>query len=136
MARTKQTARRFIGFRAPRKQQLATQAAGETPSTGGIKKPHRYRSASVAIREIRKYQENNELVIRKLAFVRLVQEIIKDVKSDVRFQAEAVKALQEGAESYLVGLFKDAKMCAIHAKRVTTEPQDIQLARRIRGERK
>ena len=57
------------------------------------------------------------------------------VQTDLRFQSHAVLALQEAAEAYLVGLFEDTNLCAIHAKRVTIMPKDIQLARRIRGER-
>ena len=56
-------------------------------------------------------------------------------RTDLRFQGSAVLALQEAAEAYLVGLFEDTNLCAIHAKRVTIMPKDIQLARRIRGER-
>ncbi|KVI00630.1 Histone core [Cynara cardunculus var. scolymus] len=66
---------------------------------------------------------------------RLVREIAQDFKTDLRFQSSAVAALQEAAEAYLVGLFEDTNLCAIHAKRVTIMPKDIQLARRIRGER-
>jgi histone H3 len=88
-----------------------------------------------ALREIRKYQKSTELLIRKLPFQRLVREIAQDFKTDLRFQSSAVLALQEAAEAYLVGLFEDTNLCAIHAKRVTIMPKDIQLARRIRGER-
>ena len=91
--------------------------------------------ATVALREIRKYQKTTELLIRKLPFSRLVREIAQDIKTDLRFQAQAVGALHEAAEAYLVGLFDDTNLCAIHAKRVTIMPKDIQLARRIRGER-
>ncbi|XP_037471550.1 histone H3.2-like [Triticum dicoccoides] len=102
---------------------------------GGVKKPHRFRPGTVALREIRKYQKSTELLIRKLPFQRLVREIAQDFKTDLRFQSSAVSALQEAAEAYLVGLFEDTNLCAIHAKRVTIMPKDIQLARRIRGER-
>ncbi|PKA56142.1 Histone H3.3 [Apostasia shenzhenica] len=143
MARTKQTARKSTGGKAPRKQ-LATKvyyvivilnARKSAPTTGGVKKPHRYRPGTVALREIRKYQKSTELLIRKLPFQRLVREIAQDFKTDLRFQSHAVLALQEAAEAYLVGLFEDTNLCAIHAKRVTIMPKDIQLARRIRGER-
>ncbi|GMT16724.1 hypothetical protein PFISCL1PPCAC_8021 [Pristionchus fissidentatus] len=90
---------------------------------------------TVALREIRRYQKSTELLIRKLPFQRLVREIAQDFKTDLRFQSSAVMALQEAAEAYLVGLFEDTNLCAIHAKRVTIMPKDIQLARRIRGER-
>ncbi|XP_004717866.2 histone H3-like [Echinops telfairi] len=135
MARTKQTARKSTGGKAPRKQ-LATKAARKSaPATGGVKKPHRYRPGTVALREIRRYQKSTELLIRKLPFQRLVREIAQDFKTDLRFQSSAVMALQEAREAYLVGLFEDTNLCAIHAKRVTIMPKDIQLARRIRGER-
>ena len=135
MARTKQTARKSTGGKAPRKQ-LATKAARKSaPATGGVKKPHRYRPGTVALREIRRYQKSVELLIRKLPFQRLVREIAQDFKTDLRFQSSAVMALQEASEAYLVGLFEDTNLCAIHAKRVTIMPKDIQLARRIRGER-
>ncbi|CAH3195862.1 unnamed protein product, partial [Porites evermanni] len=100
-----------------------------------VKKPHRYRPGTVALREIRRYQKSTELLIRKLPFQRLIREIAQDFKTDLRFQSSAVLALQEAAEAYLVGLFEDTNLCAIHAKRVTIMPKDIQLARRIRGER-
>ena len=135
MARTKQTARKSTGGKAPRKQ-LATKAARKSaPATGGVKKPHRYRPGTVALREIRRYQKSTELLIRKLPFQRLVREIAQDFKTDLRFQSSAVMALQEASEAYLVGLFEDTNLCAIHAKLVTIMPKDIQLTRRIRGER-
>jgi len=135
MARTKQTARKSTGGKAPRKQ-LATKAARKSaPATGGVKKPHRYRPGTVALREIRRYQKSTELLIRKLPFQRLVREIAQDFKTDLRFQSSAIGALQEAAEAYLVGLFEDTNLCAIHARRVTIMTKDIQLARRIRGER-
>ncbi|XP_063706821.1 histone H3-like [Culicoides brevitarsis] len=116
MARTKQTARKSTGGKAPRKQ-LATKAARKSaPATGGVKKPHRYRPGTVALREIRRYQKSTELLIRKLPFQRLVREIAQDFKTDLRFQSSAVLALQEASEAYLVGLFEDTNLCAIHAK--------------------
>lgn len=137
MARTKQTARKTTGLKAPRKQ-LASKAARKSakqPSTGGLKKPHKYKPGTVALREIRKYQKSTELLIRKLPFQRLVREIAQDYKSDLRFQSNAVLALQEASEAYLVSLFEDTNLCSIHAKRVTIMAKDMQLARRIRGER-
>jgi histone H3 len=134
-ARTKQTARKSTGGKAPRKQ-LATKAARKSaPATGGVKKPHRYRPGTVALREIRRYQKSTDLLIRKLPFQRLVREIAQDFKNDLRFQGTAILALQEASESDLVSLFEDTNLCAIHAKRVTIMPKDVQLARRIRGER-
>ena len=137
MARTKQTARKSTGGKAPRKQ-LATKAARKAgPATGGGKKPHRYRPGTVALREIRRYQKSTELLLRKLPFQRIVRKIAQDFdkRGGLRFQSSAVLALQEASEAYLVGLFEDVNLCAIHAKRVTIMPKDVQLARRIRGER-
>ena len=135
MARTKQTARKSTGGKVPRKQ-LATKAARKSsPAAGAVKKPHRYRPGTVALREIRKYQKSTELLIRKLPFQRLVREVAQDFKNDLRFQGSAVMALQEAAEAYLVSLFEDTNLCAIHAKRVTIMPRDMQLARRIRNEK-
>ena len=135
MARTKQTARKSTGGKAPRKA-LATKAARKSaPATGGVRKPHRWRAGTVALREIRKYQKSTEMRLRKICFQRLVREITQDFKSDMRFQTHALMALQEASEAYLVGLFEDVNLCCIHARRVTIMPKDIQLARRIRGER-
>ena len=114
---------------------MCAAARKSAPATGGVKKPHRYRPGTVALREIRKYQKSTELLIRKLPFQRLVREIAQDFKNDLRFQQTAIIALQEATEAYLVSLFEDTNLCAIHAKRVTIMPKDIQLARRIRGER-
>jgi histone H3/H4 len=135
MARTKQTARKSTGGKAPRKQ-LATKAArSSAPSSGGVKRPHRYRPGTVALREIRRYQKSTEMLLPYVPFSRVVREVAQDYKSDLRFQSSAMKALQEAAEAYLVGLFEDANLCAIHCKRVTLMPKDINLARRIRGEK-
>ena len=133
MARTKQTARRVAGDKA---LLAAKKTSKKTkPAEGGIKKPHRFRPGTVALREIRKYQKGTELLIRKLPFQRLVREIAADFKTDLRFQSSAIAALQEASEAYLVGLMEDTNLCAVHAKRVTIMPQDMKLARRIRGER-
>ncbi|XP_056605119.1 uncharacterized protein LOC130421320 [Triplophysa dalaica] len=116
MARTKQTARKSTGGKAPRKQ-LATKAARKSaPATGGVKKPHRYRPGTVALREIRRYQKSTELLIRKLPFQRLVREIAQDFKTDLRFQSSAVMALQESSEAYLVGLFEDTNLCIMSGR--------------------
>ena len=98
-------------------------------------KPHRYRAGTVALQDIRHFQKTSALLIRKLPFQRLVREIAQDFKTDLRFQSAAILCLQEAAEAYLVRLFDDANLCAIHARRVTIMPKDILLARRIRGER-
>ena len=104
------------------------------PPIAKNKKSYRYRPGTVAIREIRKFQGSTELLIRKLPFQRLVKEVAQSVAiSGYRFQSTAIEAIQYAAEDYLVTLFEDTNLCAIHAKRVTIMPKDMQLARRIRG---
>src|SRR3954463_14152452 len=126
MARTKQTARKSTGGKAPRKQ-LATKAARKSaPASGGVKRPHRWRPGTVALREIRRYQKSTELLLRKLPFQRLVREVAQEIKIELRFQSSSVLALQEACEAYLVGLFEDTQLCAVHAKRVTIMVRDIQ----------
>jgi histone H3 len=136
MARTKQTARKSTGGKAPIRALANKAARKSTPSTGGVKKPHRSRPGTIALREIRSYQKSTECLIRRLPFQRLVKEVLQDVATngDMRLQSHALAALQEASEAYLVSLFEDTNLCAIHAKRVTIMPKDIQLARRIRGE--
>ena len=102
---------------------------------GRLVKPHRYRAGTAALKDIHHFQKSTALLIRKLPFQRLVREIAQDFKTDLRFQSAVILCLQEAAEAYLVALFEDTNLCAIHAKRVTIMPKDIQLARRIRGER-
>ena len=102
---------------------------------GQQKKPHRYRPGTVALREIRRYQKSTELLIRKLPFQRLVQELAQGLgKMDIHFQSGAIMALQEASEAYLVGLLEDTNLCTVHAKWVTIMTKDIQLACHIRGE--
>ena len=133
MARTKQTARKSTGGKAPRKQ-IATKAARKSaPATGGVKHARRFRPGTVALREIRRYQKSTELLMRKLPFQRLVREIASEFKSDLRFQRSAIAALQEATEAYMVALFEDTNLAAIHAKRVTIMPKDMSLAKRLRG---
>ncbi|XP_017380142.1 histone H3.Y-like [Cebus imitator] len=134
MARTKQTARKATTVQAPRKP-VAIKAPGKRlPPAGGIKKPHRYRPGTQALREIRKYQKSTELLLHKLPFQRLVREVAQAISLDLRFQSAAIGALQEASEAYLICLFEDTNLCAIHARRVTIMPRDMQLALRLRGE--
>jgi histone H3 len=136
MARTKTTARKSsAGVKRPRKHVTSKTARKTAPVSGGVKKPHRYRPGTVALREIRKYQKTTDLLIRKLPFQRIVKDIAHESKNDIRFQSSALLALQEASEAYLVGLFEDTNLCAIHARRVTIMVRDMQLARRIRGEK-
>jgi len=142
MARTKQQARKTVpgargkqgGGRVVGYNKTDKEGVYSAVFANGVKKPHRYRPGTVALREIRRYQKSTDLLIRKLPFQRLVREIAQEFRTDLRFQASAVLALQEAAEAYLVGLFEDTNLAAIHAKRVTIMAKDIQLARRMRHE--
>ena len=133
MARTKQTARKSTGGKAPRKA-LATNAARKSNPGTNNKNKRRFRPGTVALREIRKYQKTTDLLLRKQPFQRLVKEIAVAFKADLRFQSHAIMAIQEACEAYLISLFEDTNLCALHARRVTIMPKDIHLARRIRGE--
>lgn len=153
MARTKQTARKSTGGKAPRLQLQKHPKKSKTSTTGnadpdstqqygtgnnagdskGKKKPYRFKPGTRALMEIRKFQKSTDLLIPRASFQRLVREISQDVKTDVRWQAAALLALQEATEAHLVLLFETANLCAIHRRKVTIQPKDMQLARRIRG---
>lgn len=134
MARTKDTQMiSGIGGARGRKKSKAPKKSSSSSSSSPTRR-RRYRPGERALREIRFYQRNTDLLIRRLPFARLVKEVQTDIyRKEYRWQAEAILALQEAAESHLTGLFEDANLCTIHAKRVTIIPKDIQLARRIRG---
>lgn len=135
MARTKQTARKSTGGKAPRKQ-LSTKAARKTSSVtdseAATKQPTRFRPGSVALKEIRKYQKSTECLIRKLPFTRFVRDIASKFKADARFGSTAMSCLQEASENFLTTLFEEAYRCAIHAKRVTLFPKDVNLVMKIK----
>ncbi|KAI9183973.1 centromeric DNA-binding histone H3-like protein cse4 [Blastocladiella emersonii ATCC 22665] len=152
MARTKKS--NFAGSSTGKSAAKKSLAAKTAPAAGAavrkapVKTPpasaettekhkRRYRPGTVALREIRKYQKTTDLLLRRLPFSRLVREITDDLMptQQFRWQASALGALQEAAESYIVHLMEDANLCAIHAKRVTLMTKDLHLARRIRGDR-
>ena len=142
-----------VGGKAPRKQ-VVPQKKKSRPGSGSLNyvptrrdfreaqeagntvtAANRYRPGCLALQEIRHYQKCTNLLICKLPFQRLIRELTQKFKVDVWFRSSALMAIQEAAKAYLVRLFKDTNLCAIHAKRVTIMPKDIQLARCIRGER-
>lgn len=140
MARSKTTPRRS------RAGTSASGASGGTVASGTAensnrrttttipRKPHRWKPGTKALMEIRHYQKTCDLLIQRLPFARLVKEITAQYSDVVtRWTAEALTALQEATEDYMVHLFEDTNLCAIHAKRVTIMPKDLQLARRLRG---
>lgn len=126
------TSRKTIG--TPKASKAKSGAARDDDES---RKPRRYKPGTVALREIRRYQRSTDLLLLKLPFSRLVRAIGMDtvpVDGDsLRWQSQAIQALQEAAEAFMVHLFEDTNLCAIHAKRVTIMQKDVQLARRIRG---
>ena len=135
MARTKQSARRSTGGKCPRgRYRTKNGRKVGLREEGRVRKPRRFRPGTVALREIRKYQKSTDLLIRKLPFQRLVREIAQKIDPSLRFQSTAILALQEASESFLVTMFEDVNVCAIHGGRVTIQPKDIKLWNRmIRG---
>lgn len=132
---TKQPETKVVAKKCPRKSYLKEHSAA-WQRKNGIKTPHRYRPGTVALREIRKYQRGTELLLARAPFQRLVREIAQNNHIlDIRFQATALAAIQEAAEAYLVRLFEDTNLCAIHAHRQTIQVKDMYLALRIRGEK-
>jgi len=147
MAKIKQTARKSTGAMAfpvggkRMRQKLETKRKGKYAKIRVVervkvkKKQGRYRPGVLALKEIRRYQKSTHLLISRAPFQRLVREIMLGTGvKDLRIQAHALEALQAAAEAYLVFLFEDTNLLAIHSKRVTIMPKDIQLARRIRGD--
>lgn len=131
MARTKQTAGKSTGGKAPRKELAAKAARKSNPIDEARRR--RFRSGTVALREIRKLQKSTELLIAKAPFQRLVREVAEGYLQGVRFQEGAIEALQHTTEDFFVHLFEEAQVAAIHAKRVTIAPKDIALAVRMHG---
>ena len=105
-----------------------------TPATGGLKRLHRFHLGTVALRQIRQFQMSMELLIRKLPFLQLVREILQEMRFDFHLTLGTVLELQEAAEAFLVRLFEDTNLCAIHAKQVTIMPKDMKLVLRIQGD--
>mmetsp|Transcript_26279 Transcript_26279/g.36314 ORF Transcript_26279/g.36314 Transcript_26279/m.36314 type:complete len:138 (+) Transcript_26279:65-478(+) len=131
MARTKQTTHKSTNGNNPSRPKRA-KTPGKT-KLQNVPAKRRFRPGTVALREIRKYQKNSDKLIRRLPFQRLLREITQQFMIDLRYQQSAIDAIQEAAEAYLTELFQEANLCAIHAKRVTIFPKDMQLSRRIRG---
>jgi histone H3 len=123
-------AKKDIRHPQPRHQQPLRAAATQVP------RARRWRPGTVALREIRKYQQSTDFLIAKAPFRRLVREITEKVGRYHRWQSIALEAIQEASETYITALMADTNLCALHAKRVTIQPRDVQLALRLRGERR
>ena len=132
-AQTKQTAVKAKSTKRALGTKRGKKAAG---STGGhLKKAFRWKPGTVALRQVKKLQKSTELLIARAPFSRLVREIAESHKAGLRFQSSAVAAIQEATEAFVISLLSDANLTALHANRVTCLPRDLQLVRRLRGER-
>lgn len=133
MVRTKQTARKSTGGKTPKVYKILETKTKESKKRGKIlpskiigfknnnklteKVKKRYRPGVLALKEIRRYQKTTEMLLSTLPFQRLVREITQQFKRDFRYQASALSCLQEATEAYIIGLFEDTNLCAIHGKR-------------------
>jgi len=135
MARTKALATKTGKAAKPEKQPMKKVAKVSKEAVEGEMNKKRLRPGQKALREIRKYQKGTSLVIRRAPFQRLVREIAKDVMPDCKFSPNTLMALQECTEMYICGLFEDSQLCCVHAKRVTLFKKDMELAKRIRGDK-
>mmetsp|Transcript_22952 Transcript_22952/g.39290 ORF Transcript_22952/g.39290 Transcript_22952/m.39290 type:complete len:146 (-) Transcript_22952:327-764(-) len=124
----------LLGRARPRDEAEGRLSSAQPSTRAPPRRKRRARPGEKALREIRQYQKSSSLLLRRLPFARLVREIQYGMtRQPYRWQGTAILALQEAAEAHLVSLFEDSNLCAIHGKRVTIMPKDMQLARRIRG---
>ena len=137
MPKTKTAAKAKGSKKMPAKAKGSKAVKKSAPAAGGIKdrKTRRNKPGTVTLREVKKYQKSINNLLPRAPFQRLVRNIVSDMDHQLRFQSTALAALQEASEAYLVGVFEDTNLCAIHANRVTVMKKDMDLARRIRGDR-
>ena len=138
MPKTKVAAKAKVAAKKAPKASASKAIKKSAPADGGMKgekRKMRYKAGTVALREVKKYQKKTEMLLPRASFQRVVKTIVKDMDHELRFQSQALHALQEATEAYLVGVFEDTNLCAIHAKRQTVMKKDMELARRIRGDR-
>ena len=137
MPKTKTAAKAKASKKMPSKSSKSKAVKKSAPAAGGMKerKKPRFKPGTVALREVKRYQKDAKALLPRASFQRLVRSIVSDLDHELRFQSAALMALQEASEAYVVGLFEDTNLCAIHAKRQTIMKKDMELARRIRGDR-
>ncbi|KAL7502330.1 hypothetical protein ACHAXN_000309, partial [Cyclotella atomus] len=138
---TAKAARKTVAAKAARKLLVSRKSA---PATGGVKKPHCYHPGTVLLREIRPYQKSVDLMFPKAPYMRFLRLLQQDSPSEYKrrdngddyrwHQGAAILATQTAAEDYLTRQLEDANVCALHSKRCTVMPKDIQLVRHIKGE--
>ena len=133
MARDKRQALKSVGGKIPRYPPPTPTKSKHIDKVGGVRKPFRHRPGAQALKEIRKYQKSTNLLLKRAPFRRWVLELARQYHQNIRLGVSAVEAIQEAAEAWLVGLFEDTNLCAIHAKRVTIMPKDMKLALRLNG---
>ena len=137
MPKTKTAAKAKGSKKMPAKPSKSKAIKKSAPAAGGVKekKQRRYKPGTVALREVKMYQKSIKNLLPRASFQRLVRNIVSDLDHELRFQSSALHALQEATEAYIVGVFEDTNLCAIHANRKTVMKKDMDLARRIRGDR-
>lgn len=137
MPKTKTAAKAKASKKMPAKGSKGKAMKKSAPAAGGMKKRtfKGWKPGTVALREVKKYQKSVKNLLPRAPFQRLVRSICSDMDHELRFQSAALQALQEASEAYIVGLFEDTNLCAIHANRKTVMKKDMELARRIRGDR-
>ena len=137
MPKSKVAAKAKAASKMPGKVKGSKMIKKAAPAEGGMKdrKKNRYKPGTVTLREVKRYQKTTDMLLPRASFQRLVRSITMDMDHSLRFQSQALHALQEASEAYIVGLFEDTNLCAIHAKRMTVMKKDMDLARRIRGDR-
>ena len=137
MPKTKTAAKAKTSKKMPTKSSKSKALKKSAPAAGGVKKRafKGWKAGTVALREVKKYQKSVATLLPRAPFQRLVRSIVSDMDHDLRFQSQALAALQEASEAYIVGLFEDTNLCAIHAQRKTVMKKDMDLARRMRGDR-
>ena len=138
MPKTKTAAKAKGSKKMPAKGKGSKAVKKSAPAAGGVKKAQknrRWKAGTVALREVKRYQKSVDNLLPRAPFQRLVRSIVSDMDHELRFQSAALLALQEASEAYIVGVFEDTNLCAIHANRVTVMKKDMDLARRIRGDR-
>ena len=137
MPKSKVAAKAKAANKMPNKVKGSKAIKKAAPAEGGMKdkRKNRFKPGTVTLREIKRYQKSVDMLLPRAPFQRLVRTITMDMDHSLRFQSQALQALQEATEAYIVGLFEDTNLCAIHAKRMTVMKKDMDLARRIRGDR-
>ncbi len=131
MTRARNKKKAYQAGKSPRKRPLEEPDCNVKPK----RKKRKYRSGTVALREIRKYQKNTNFLIMKAPFMRNIREISLEIKDGIRWRKEAAEALQSAAEQFLVETFEDCNLLALHGKRVTIQEKDLFLIQDLKRDK-